>query len=133
MRLRAAMGRYDAALPFRPWLVGIATNHCLDRLRRRLREKRLFEADLEAVTAAAEPGPSPLAGLLAEEGRAALAAAVLALPERQRLPLVLRYSAELSYDEIAKQLGWSRERVAVSLFRAKQSLRRALAGGQGGR
>jgi RNA polymerase sigma-70 factor (ECF subfamily) len=130
MRLRAAMGRYDGALPFRPWLVGIATNHCLDRLRRRRREHRLFEAEPEALAIAPEPGPSPLAGLLAEEGRAALAAAVLALPERHRLPLVLRYSAEMSYDEIARRLGWSRERVAVNLFRAKQSLRRVLAGGE---
>jgi RNA polymerase sigma-70 factor (ECF subfamily) len=129
MRLRAALSRYDATLPFRPWLVGIATNHCLDRLRRRRREQRLFDAEPEALAAAPEPGPSPLAGLLAAERRAALTAAILALPERHRLPLVLRYSAEMSYDEIAKRLGWTRERVAVNLFRAKEGLRRALAGG----
>jgi RNA polymerase sigma-70 factor (ECF subfamily) len=125
MKLRTALGRYDDALPFRPWLTGVAAKHCLDRLRRRRREQRLFETERDEPPAIAEPG-SPLAGLLAEEGRSALAAAIAALPERQRVPLVLRYHGELSYDEIAERLDWTRQRVAVSLFRAKQNLRRAL-------
>jgi RNA polymerase sigma-70 factor (ECF subfamily) len=125
MKLRTALGRYDDALPFRPWLTGVAAKHCLDRLRRRRREQRLFETEREPA-AIAEPACSPLAGLLAEEGRGALAAAIAALPERQRVPLVLRYHGELSYDEIAERLGWTRQRVAVSLFRAKQNLRRVL-------
>jgi RNA polymerase sigma-70 factor (ECF subfamily) len=126
LKLRTALGRYDDALPFRPWLTGVAAKHCLDRLRRRRREQRLFETEREEPAAIVEPACSPLAGLLAEEGRGALVAAIAALPERQRVPLVLRYHGELSYDEIAKRLDWTRQRVAVSLFRAKQNLRRAL-------
>jgi RNA polymerase sigma-70 factor (ECF subfamily) len=129
MKMRAAIGRYDVALPFRPWVTGIATRHCLDRLRRRRRERRLFETEAETSVLAGEGAPSPLAELLAGESRAALAVAIAALPERQRVPLVLRYHGELSYDEIAERLGWTRERVAVSLFRAKHSLRRLLAHG----
>jgi RNA polymerase sigma-70 factor (ECF subfamily) len=126
MKLRTALGRYDDALPFRPWLTGVAAKHCLDRLRRRRREQRLFETERDEPAAIVEPACSPLAGLLAEEGRGALAAAIAALPERQRVPLVLRYHGELSYDEIAERLDWTRQRVAGSLFRAKQSLRRVL-------
>jgi RNA polymerase sigma-70 factor (ECF subfamily) len=132
MKLRTALGRYDESLPFRPWLNAVAARHCLDRLRRRRRELRLFESETEEPTLPAEPGESPLAGLLANEDRAALAAAIARLPERQRVPLVLRYHGELSYDEIAERLEWTRQRVAVSLFRAKQTLRRALRpGGEG--
>jgi RNA polymerase sigma-70 factor (ECF subfamily) len=127
MKLRAAIGRYDVARPFRPWLLGIATKHCLDRLRRRRRERRLFEREPEEAPGAADTAASPLARLLADEDRASLGAAIAALPEHQRVPLVLRYHAELRYDEIAERLGWTRERVAVSLFRAKQALRRGLA------
>ena len=127
MKLRAAIGRYDVARPFRPWLLSIATKHCLDRLRRRRRERRLFELEGEAAPGASDTAASPLATLLAEEDRASLGVAIAALPEHQRVPLVLRYHAELRYDEIAERLGWSRERVAVSLFRAKQALRRGLA------
>jgi RNA polymerase sigma-70 factor (ECF subfamily) len=48
------------------------------------------------------------------------------LPENYRVPLVLRYYSELSYDEIAQQLGLKRDYVAVLLLRAKQELRRKL-------
>jgi RNA polymerase sigma-70 factor (ECF subfamily) len=126
MRLRTALVHYDDSRPFRPWLTGVVVKHCLDRLRRRRRERRLFESDPEGSVPDVEPAGSPLASLLAEERRATLDAAIATLPESQRVPLVLRYQGELSYDEIADRLEWTRQRVAVSLFRAKQSLRRAL-------
>ena len=47
--------------------------------------------------------------------------------ERYRLPLVLRYYNDLSYDEIAATLGLTRANVAVLIFRAKQELRAKLA------
>jgi RNA polymerase sigma factor (sigma-70 family) len=43
------------------------------------------------------------------------------------VPLVLRYYGELSYDEIAQQLGVQRNHVATLIFRARQELRRKLA------
>ncbi len=130
MRLRAALASYDDSRPFRPWLTGVVVKHCLDRLRRRRRERRLFEGAPEGQGPAAEPDSSPLDGLLAEERRDAVNQAIAALPEQQRVPLVLRYHGEMSYDEIAERLDWTRQRVAVSLFRAKQSLRRALLAGR---
>src|SRR5512145_1880588 len=45
MKLRTALARYDDSRPFRPWLTGVAARHCLDRLRRRRRELRLFETE----------------------------------------------------------------------------------------
>ena len=57
--------------------------------------------------------------------------AIARLPENYRMPLVLRYYGELSYDEIAQQLGLKRDYVAALLFRAKQDLRRKL--GHGGK
>ena len=71
-------------------------------------------------------GSSPLEEMMAEEARGALLRALAALPDRYRVPLALRYHAELTYAEIAGQLGLTREAVAVNLFRAKQRLRRAL-------
>ncbi len=53
--------------------------------------------------------------------------AIARLPENYRMPLVLRYYGELSYDEIAQQLGLQRNYVAELIFRAKQELRRKLA------
>ena len=125
LKVRGALHRYDPSSPFRPWVLSIATNHCLDGLRRRRREGRLFEPDGDDATAPAS-GLSPLAELLADEERSRLTQALAALPERFRVPLALRYHAEMSYDEIATRLVISREQVGVALFRGKERLRRAL-------
>jgi RNA polymerase sigma-70 factor (ECF subfamily) len=127
LRVRAALSRYDRSVPLGAWLTKIATNHCVDRLRRRRRETRLFASEPEEAVEARASDPSPLAEIMAEEERATLAAAVAALPDRYRVPLALRYYAEMTYDDIAERLGQSRQEVATTLFRAKQRLRRALA------
>lgn len=67
---------------------------------------------------------------MAQEERDAVRAAIAALPERYRVPLVLRYYSELRYEEIAATLNLPRNTVATLIFRAKQELRRVLAHGK---
>ena len=73
--------------------------------------------------------PSPLGAVMSKEERGQVRDAIARLPVNYRVPLVLRYYSELSYDEIAQQLDLQRNSVAVVLFRAKQELRRKLAHG----
>ena len=79
-----------------------------------------------AVIEPASPEPSPLGAVLSKEERAQVRDAIARLPENYRVPLVLRYYGELSYDEIAQQLGLQKNYVAALIFRAKQDLRRKL-------
>ncbi len=126
--LRAQRGRdgYDPAQPFRPWILAIAGHHCIDQLRRRRTEWRLFDAgDLDAADLA-DPAPSPLGEALRAERRAEVLGAIDALPLKFRLPLVLRYFNELDYDAIAEALGVTRGQVGSLLFRAKRTLRERL-------
>lgn len=128
LRAQRAMKSYDTTLPFPRWLLSIASHYCVDQLRRRRVEQRLFDpAEVEAAEAPAGEPASPLADLVAAEQHQAVRAAVEDLPERYRLPLVLRYYSELSYEQIAGVLGLNRNHVATLIFRAKQELRRALA------
>ena len=129
LRAREGLGSYDARRPFRSWLLAIASHHCIDRLRRRSLEGRLFEPAELAEDTLPEAGPTPLGSALLRERRDQLLAALDALAPRQRAPLVLRYFAELPYDEIAALLGVSTRDVGVLLFRAKLRLREALRGG----
>jgi RNA polymerase sigma-70 factor, ECF subfamily len=125
-RLPRAMNSYDSSLPFPRWLMSVTSHYCIDLLRKRTVEKRLFgpaEADAPEPAAAM---PSPLQELLTSEARGEVRSAVAALPERYRLPLALRYYNEMSYDEIAATLELTRAHVATLIFRAKQELRRAL-------
>jgi RNA polymerase sigma-70 factor, ECF subfamily len=118
---------FDASRPFLPWVMRIASRHCIDELRKRATERRLFgHEDVERLAAASER-PGPLITLLASEGRCALAAEVSRLPDRYRVPLVLSVYRELDYDDIGAELGVPKSHVAVLIFRAKQLLRAALA------
>lgn len=127
VRAYKALDRYDAAQPFAGWVLGIASNHCVDLLRRRTREPGLFD-DLGAdVAAVASEDVEALEMLVQNERGAGLRAAIDALPDRYRVPTVLAYFNECSYDEIAERLGITRNHVGVLLLRARQTLRRALA------
>ena len=125
-RLPEAMKSYDSTLAFPRWLFSVTSHHCLDLLRRRRLEQRIFQPREAEGTEPAVAVPSALEALLFHERKDAVRAAITRLPERYRVPLVLRYYNELSYDEIAARLGLSRARVGIAIFRAKQELRRAL-------
>jgi len=121
-RAYQALDSYDLERPFDRWILTIASRHCLNRLRRERLETRLF--DHTAIEVAAPPTvASPLVALQTQEQRRALIQAIEALPENYRLPLVLKYYGDLSYDEIAEQLGTTKNNVAVLLHRAKRELR----------
>jgi RNA polymerase sigma-70 factor, ECF subfamily len=128
LKLRRSIESYDRSIPFHRWLLRLAGNQCIDALRRRKRGRQVIVEVEEgvAVIEAASSEPSPLGALLSTEERAQVRDAIAHLPENHRVPLVLRYYGELSYDEIAQQLGLQRNYVAALIFRAKQELRRKL-------
>jgi len=129
LRAREALAGYDPRRSFRSWLLAIAAHHCIDQLRRRALEGRLFDAADLSEDTLPSAAPSPLGSALARERRDQLLAALDALPPRHRAPLVLRYFAELPYDAIAELLGVRARDVGVLLFRAKLRLREALSAG----
>jgi len=127
-RVRGRLGGYEASRPFRSWLLGVAAHHCVDLLRRRSAEQRIFEDRGVDPSDLADRGPSPLREMIRAEERDAVLAAVEALPLKYRLPLVLRHFAELDYQAIGGILGVSRNQVGTLLFRAKRRLRTDLGG-----
>src|SRR5437660_2745683 len=129
LKLQRSIESYDGSIPFPRWLLRVAGNQCIDVLRRRRRGRRVI-VEVEygaAVVEAASSEPSPLGSVIRMEERAQLQAAIARLPENFRLPLVLRYYSELSYDEIGQELGLQRNHVAALIFRAKLKQRRQLA------
>jgi RNA polymerase sigma-70 factor (ECF subfamily) len=129
LRAQQAAASWDGR-PLRAWLLGIASHHCIDRLRRRALEGRLFDAQELDPGGLPAQAPTPLTLLLARERGAQLEAALAELPDKYRAPLVLRFLADQSYAEIAAGLGVSEAQVAVLVFRAKAKLREALARGE---
>jgi len=131
LKLQRSIESYDGSIPFAKWLLRVGANQCIDALRRRKRGRQVIVEAEEgiAVIEAASPEPSPLGAVLSREERAQVRDAIARLPENYRVPLVLRYYGELSYDDIAQQLGLQKNYVAALIFRAKQDLRRKLSHG----
>jgi len=131
LKLQRSIESYDGSIPFPSWLLRVAGNQCIDVLRRRRRERQVIVEVEEgaAVIEATSSEPSPLSTVIRMAESSQLQAAIARLPENYRVPLVLRYYSELSYDEIGQQLGLQRNHVAALIFRGKQELRRKLAHG----
>jgi len=126
LRAQRGIESYDRSRPLASWLLSIAGHYCVDILRRRSIETRMFEADESGHFEPASAQDGPLGELLAAERGDAVRTAIAALPAKHRLPLVLKYGNDLSYDEIASVLGVGRNQVATLIFRAKRELRRIL-------
>lgn len=126
MRAYRALDSYDTGQSFAAWVLGIASNHCIDQLRRRATETRLFDNLDAEMTELESMAPAALDVLADAERSVAIQTAIATLPDKYRLPIVLAYYNESSYDEIAVSLGITRNHVGVLLLRAKQLLRRAL-------
>ncbi len=118
---RHAPGWRPGKARFDTWLHRVALNLCYDRLRRR-REQPM--ADLPERV---DPGFGPDRGLRAADVGRRVAAALQALPERQRDALVLCHYQELGNIEAAEVMGVSVEALESLLSRGRRSLRGALA------
>ncbi len=127
LKAHRARESYDRGRPFASWILTIASRVCLDRLRRRRLERRIFAAPVEDPADPPARADRQLNRLLAGERRQSVRRAIAELPERYRQVLVMRYYGELAYPEIAGLLDLERNHVAVLIHRAKQRLRRALA------
>ena len=117
------------------YLARSAVNGALDVLRRR---RAGPESDTEAVGEMADTeAPGAAQSIWQEQLRTRLRAALSTLAPNWAEMVALRYFEELSNVEIAELLGTSASTVAVTLHRARERLRAALAGmphaGQGGR
>jgi RNA polymerase sigma-70 factor (ECF subfamily) len=125
-RLPNAMRSYDRAQPFAHWISRVAANYCVDLLRKRRAEQRVLEPARKTLPEPATSAKSPLSELLSKEEASVLHDALVCLPERYFVPLVMHYFSDLSYNQIAETLGTTRASVAVLIFRGKQKLRRIL-------
>ena len=127
VKVRQKIGTYDSSRPFTAWLYKVASNHCWDMLRRRRIRQDLETGDLETLPLE-HPDPGQLERLQKEHAGKEVRAGLARLPDRARMALVLRYFAEMSYEEIADTLGVRRAFVGVLLLRARHQLRDQLGG-----
>ncbi len=123
--LRAYMNltRYDAARSFKTWLLSIASNYCIDRLRRRrLQWISLDDEPVSDRLALHSNDPEPEIATLNKEQSAAIQLLLNDLSPDYRAVVVLRYWYDYSYAEIADIMDTTESAVKSRLFRARQAL-----------
>lgn len=101
---------------FKTWLLAIANNLGVDTLRRR-REVIEFNPETHAGTAG-----SPESIAIESDRSRVVQEAIMTLPETYSVPLILRYTEEMSYAEIADVLDLTVQAVKSRLFRARNML-----------
>lgn len=123
----AAGYRPDAK--FTTYLFTITRNLVFNESRRRSRRKEVSSDEREEnshLQVAADESAQPDSEVLRAELQQAVDAAIAALPEAQRMAVVLRRYEQMPYEEIAEVLKLSLPAVKSLLFRARTSLRSAL-------
>ena len=135
LQLHRAAPRYEPQARFTTWLYRIATNACLNEVRRP--ERRFPTRPLEHERAdSAERTEIAFADPHAERGEDALAGReledrirqVLAeLPGQQRAALLMSRVDGMSYGEVAEALECSESAIKSLVFRATATLRKQLA------
>jgi RNA polymerase sigma-70 factor (ECF subfamily) len=123
-----ARERFDPGRPWRPWIAQIALNAARDLHRRRtVRRTEALPHDLPGT------GGGPAAAAEAAWLREQLLRALAALPERQRLAVVLFDAEGFSHAEVGAILGVPEGTARSDVFHARRRLRAALGeGGDGG-
>jgi RNA polymerase sigma-70 factor (ECF subfamily) len=112
--------RWRPSAAFRTWFYRIVLNLCLNRKRR-----RPFFA-LDQAGEPPDPSPDAAAQLERAEFDRALAAAIAALPERQRAAIVLTYHEGFGNAEAAAALDTTVGGIETLLVRARRTLREKL-------
>jgi RNA polymerase sigma factor (sigma-70 family) len=104
-----------------PWLISVALNLLRNEAGTRRRRARLLTVS-RAERSHSDPGPAPDQELVMAETSSRVRKAIDAMPERERLLLLLRAEG-YSYREIAGALDLNESSVGVLLARAKRAFR----------
>ena len=128
MRAYRGLKTFNQGAPFKPWLLRIATNTCLNELRRTSQAvdslETLLEENPHAEPASRENVESQVEMRMTQQE---LIKALKQLTPSQRQIFVLRYSHDLSYDEISQTTGLPLTTIKPILFRVREKLRKLMA------
>lgn len=120
IRVYTRLDTYDSERKFSSWLLAIASNYCIDRLRQR----RFGWLSLDELppwrwlTSSSRPEEAVIRGEERDEVRQLLDQ----LPPHYRATVILRYWYDLSYQEIAEAMETTESAVKSTLYRARQML-----------
>lgn len=122
------IAQYTPNFAFSTWLFRIATNNCIDFIRKKRAvtlslDKSFMTGDGDEMTMdVRSETPDPEENLIRKQKHILMRSLVEKLKPRYRILIELRYFQELSYEEIADQLDLPLGTVKAQLFRSREFL-----------
>ena len=133
VRVYFAIDRYHTQFAFSTYIYRIATNLAISEIRRRKRRRLLsltglFQNEADEAVEFQPPDQKPLADtvMVDEERDQTIARAIAALPEKYRIPIILRDIEGRSYDEVADIMGLGLGTTKSRISRARALLKEKL-------
>lgn len=122
IRIYKALDKYDPQYKFSTWSVKIATNYCLDVIRK----KKFDTMPIDDALGVSSDIDTPEASYLKKEQSDKVNYELSKLPEKYRIPLILYHKNGLSYEEMTQVLNEPMTIIKNRLFRARQMLKEKL-------
>lgn len=117
---------------FSTWVYRVASNKCLDFLRKKKVEKNKIISSYEENVQIGDSRDSPEDLVIRREESRRVREALDGLPRNYRIVIILHHYQQLRYKEIAEVLNQPVKTVATRLYRAKLILKKKLIGGDSG-
>jgi len=133
LRLYKNLDRYDESQKFSTWIFRIATNLCIDRLRKR---RPTYSLDAEVTdgdgtsndfyTMMPSDEDTPEKQVIVSETQQQILNAIETMPEKYKSIVMLRYMQDLSLQEISDVLDMPVTTIKTRLHRGREFLRKKL-------
>lgn len=132
MQIYLALPGFRGESVFSTWMYRVASNKCLDYLRKKKVEKEKTVTSFEENVMFGDSRDSPEDLVIRREESRRVREALDSLPRHYRIVLILHHYQQLRYIEIAEVLNQPVKTVATRLYRAKLILKKKLIGGESG-
>ncbi|QFT90741.1 ECF RNA polymerase sigma factor SigW [Bacillus sp. THAF10] len=120
------LAKYDQKGSFPGWLYRVSVNHCMDYFRKKKLEMVEFSEDHGGVNV------TPEIAYLQKEKYMHLEKLLAHLSKEDRLIILLKYTKDLTYEEIGQLLEIPVQSVANKIHRAKKKMREKMEQKEGG-
>ncbi|GKU76646.1 RNA polymerase sigma factor SigW [Paenibacillus sp. L3-i20] len=131
LRVHKNLDRFDEALKFSTWIYRIATNLCIDRLRKR---KPTYSLDaesndydgLDGYSMIPSDNRTPESELILSDTQRIIHQAMESLPPKYKTVMMLRYIQDMSLQEVGDILDMPVTTIKTRVHRGREFLRKKL-------
>lgn len=126
LKIYQVLDKYDPTRPFFPWMYKVAVNVCYTALRKKPEPTTPLDKVIDFAPLIPETYTQPEDYIEVKEIQNIVGQALAELPENYRVPLVLRYLEDLTYQQIADVMDLPLTTIETRLFRGKSLLQKRL-------